>query len=102
MAHHRADNLKSTLRNPGGAWLKSRSSKDGSVQWLVHSLLVVLNLFRLYLWLPRGAGSTLDPKSGSDLETDDSTLVTRENGKHDSQNETFWEGAGQASRQASN
>lgn len=49
MAHHRADCLKSTLRNPGGAWLKSRPSNGGSVQWLVHSPPVVLNLFRSYM-----------------------------------------------------
>lgn len=48
-----------------------------------------------------GAGSTLDPKFGSDLETDDSTHATRENGKHrDSHNETFQGRAGQAPRQA--
>lgn len=53
-------------------------------------------------WWPRGDRINLDPKSGSDLETDDSTHVIRENGKHDSHNETFWGRAGQASRQASN
>lgn len=36
-----------------------------------------------HIWqLPHGGRSTLDSKSGSDLETDDCTHATGENGKH--------------------